>query len=212
MAVLSHDLRRRGDEIVARYPQPRSALLPLLYLVQAEQGHVSREGMQEVAEILGLRTAEVEAVATFYTMFKKHPTGRWLVSVCTNVSCALAGARDLYDRALRELGDGAREVTDDGAFTLEEVECLGACDLAPVVQVNYCNYARVTEERLLELLERLRAGEVPDPDGGPKPVAHTEAARILAGLGGSGGVARPEPQSPSTDGERTPRTDGDERG
>jgi NADH-quinone oxidoreductase subunit E len=181
--VLSEDLRRRADEIVARYPQQRSALLPLLYLVQAEQGHVTREGMQEVAEILGLTTAEVEAVATFYTMFKKHPAGRWLVSVCTNVSCALAGARRLYDRALEELGDGAREVTDDGTFTLEEVECLGACDQAPVVQVNYCNYARVTEERLLDLLGKLRAGEVPDPDGGPRPVEHAQAARILAGLG-----------------------------
>jgi NADH-quinone oxidoreductase subunit E len=181
--VLSDELRSKADEIVARYPQGRSALLPLLYLVQAEQGQVTREGMQEIAEILGLTTAEVEAVATFYTMFKKHSTGRWLVSICTNVSCALTGARGLYDRALEELGDGAREVTEDGTFTLEEVECLGACDQAPVVQVNYCNYARVTEDGLLELIGKLREGEVPDPDGGPKPVDHPGTARILAGLG-----------------------------
>jgi NADH-quinone oxidoreductase subunit E len=183
MAVLSEDLRRRADELVGRYPTSRSALLPLLYLVQAEEGYVTREGMQEVAEILGLTTAEVEAVATFYTMFKKTPTGRWLVSVCTNVSCALAGARELYERGRTELGEDSSVVTEDGEFTLEEVECLAACDQAPVVQVNYCNYYRVTEDRLLELLERLRAGEPLEPDAGPPPVDHAGTARILAGLG-----------------------------
>lgn len=183
MAVLSEELRRRADEIVARYPQRRSALLPLLYLFQAEQGHLTREGMQEAAELLGLTTAEVEAVATYYTMFKKHPAGRWVVSVCTNVSCALAGARDLYERSLQELGEEAREVTDDGLFTVEEVECLGACDAAPVLQVNYCNYDRITEERLLEMLDRLRRDDVPAPDRGPKPVPHDRTARLLAGIG-----------------------------
>jgi len=183
MAVLSEDLRRHADELVARYPTSRSALLPLLYLVQAEQGHITREGMREVADILGLTTAEVEAVATFYTMFKKTPTGRWLVSVCTNVSCALTGARELYQQARAELGQESAVVTEDGEVTLEEVECLAACDQAPVVQVNYCNYYRVTEERLRELLERLRAGEPLEPDAGPPPVDHAATAAILAGLG-----------------------------
>ena len=91
MAVLSEQQRRAADDIVAHYPDSRSALLQLLYLVQAEEGYVTREGMQEVAEILGITTAEVEAVATYYTMFKKTPTGRWVISVCTNLSCALAG-------------------------------------------------------------------------------------------------------------------------
>jgi NADH-quinone oxidoreductase subunit E len=183
MSVLSEDLRRHADELVAKYPNSRSALLPLLYLVQAEQGHVTREGMREVADILGLTTAEVEAVATFYTMFKKTPTGRWLVSVCTNVSCALIGARELYEQAQAELGGDSAVVTEDGEVTLEEVECLAACDQAPVVQVNYCNYYRVTEVRLRELLEGLRAGRPPDPDAGPPPVDHAATARILAGLG-----------------------------
>lgn len=183
MGVLSEELMARADELVARYPLRRSALLPLLYLVQAEQGHVSREGMQEVAEILDLTTAEVEAVATFYTMFKKAPAGRWLVSVCTNVSCALAGGRELYDRAVEELGEGAREVTPDGLFTVEEVECLGACDQAPVVQVNYCSYARVDPERLRVLIAGLREGDVPAPVTGPKPAEHAATSRILAGLG-----------------------------
>lgn len=183
MPVLSGDLRARADELIARYPEPRSALLPLLYLVQAAEGHVTREGMAEVAALLGLTTAEVEAVATFYTMFKRRPTGRWLVSVCTNVSCALAGAREVYGRALAAAGPGAEEVTADGLLTVEEVECLGACDAAPVVQVNYCNYDRVDAEGVADLIERLRRGEAPTPSRGPAPVPHDETARILAGLG-----------------------------
>jgi NADH-quinone oxidoreductase subunit E len=183
MAVLSEELRGKAGEIIDRYPSRRSALLPLLYLVQAEQGHVTREGMQEVAGILGLTTAEVEAVATFYTMFKKAPTGKWLISVCTNVSCALAGARDVHDTARAELGPESGVVTEDGEFSLEETECLGACDQAPVVQVNYCSYARVTDDRMKELIEQLRQGTVPPPDAGPKPVEHGETAKILGGLG-----------------------------
>lgn len=183
MAVLSKELRVKADALVAGYPHPRSALLPLLYLVQAEEGHVTREGMREVAEILGLTTAEVEAVATFYTMLKKAPTGKWLVSVCTNVSCALLGGRELYEKARRLLRDRARDDGSDGLFTLEEVECLGACDAAPVVQVNYCNYAQVSEEALVEMIEQLRTGQIPAPSHGPKPVDHAATARILSGLG-----------------------------
>jgi NADH-quinone oxidoreductase subunit E len=183
VTVLSEELRRKAEELVAKYPTKRSALLPLLYLVQAEENRVTREGMRECAEILGLTTAEVEAVATFYTMFKKQPTGRWLLSVCTNVSCAVRGAREVYDRARKVLGEGATVVTEDGAITLEEVECLGACDAAPVVQVNYCNYDRVSPEGILELVEKLRADQAPEPSRGPKPLPHDGTARVLAGLG-----------------------------
>lgn len=183
MAVLPGDLRGRAEELLARYPDRRSALLPILYLVQSVEGHLTREGLQEAAELVGLTTAEVEAVATFYTMFKKHPTGRWVLSVCTNVSCAVLGGRRIYERAREVLGERAAEVTEGGAFTLEEVECLGACDAAPVVQVNYCNYDRITEEGVVDIIERLRAGEVPRPSRGPAPVPHDETARILAGMG-----------------------------
>lgn len=183
MPVLSDELRVRADELVKRYPHPRSALLPLLYLVQSQEGHVTREGMRECAEILGLTTAEVEGVATFYTMFKRGPTGKWLVSVCTNVSCALLGARDVHAAARAAIGESADIVTDDGLFTLEEVECLGACDAAPVVQVNYCSYDRVTRERMAEIVEALRAGDPPRPDHGPKPLDHAATSRMLAGLG-----------------------------
>ncbi len=186
MTVFTDEVRRQAEGIIARYPERRSALLPLLYLVQAEQGHVTREGMQEVGELLGLTTAEVEAVATYYTMFKKSETGKWLISVCTNVSCALVGAKRVYERALEELGEGATTVTPDGQFTLEEVECLAACDAAPVIQVNYCNYDRVSVERMGELVESLREDQVPDPARGPKPEPHDRTARILSGIGGEG--------------------------
>jgi NADH-quinone oxidoreductase subunit E len=185
--ALSDEVRVEAEKLIARYPQKRSALLPLLYLVQAEQGYVTREGMQEVGVLLGLTTAEVEAVATYYTMFKKAPTGKWLISVCTNVSCALAGAKKIYERAVEELGEGARTATPDGQFTVEEVECLAACDAAPVIQVNYCNYDRVSEQGLLEMIERLRSDDVPDASRGPKPEPHDRTARLLTGLGAAGG-------------------------
>jgi NADH-quinone oxidoreductase subunit E len=181
--ALSEETLGLAQKLIDRYPHKRSALLPLLYLVQAEQGHVTREGMQEVGGLLGLTTAEVEAVATYYTMFKKAPTGRWLISVCTNVSCALAGAKKVYERAIQEAGEGATTATGDGAFTVEEVECLAACDAAPVVQVNYCNYDRVSEERMAEMLGKLRNDEVPEPARGPKPEPHDRTAKLLSGAG-----------------------------
>ncbi len=176
MAILEGRLREQADAIVARYPESRSALLPLLYLAQSAEGHLSREGMREVGELLGLTTAEVEAVATFYTMYKREPTGRWVVSVCTNVSCALLGAREVHEAA-RRAAEGDEEVE------VEEVECLGACDAAPVVQVNYCSYDRLSQEGVAELIEALRAGEPPAPARGPRPAPHDETSRILAGLG-----------------------------
>lgn len=181
--VLTRELRVEAEAIKARYPDARSAMLPLLYLVQSVEGHVSREGMREVGELLGLSTAEVEAVATFYTMLFRHPTGKWVIVVCTNVSCALLGARRLYERALEVLGPKAEGVTDDGLFTLHEEECLGACDQAPLVQVNYFNYARMDEGRLTELIDRLRAGEVPPSTQGPVPPDFRATCRLLAGLG-----------------------------
>ena len=196
--ALSPDARREAERIVSRYPVSRSALLPLLYLVQAEEGYVTREGMREVGELLGLTTAEVEAVATFYTMFKKAPTGKWLVSVCTNVSCALAGGRELYEHALETLGEGAAARTEDGAFTVEEVECLGACDAAPVVQVNYASYDRVDTEQLDDMLRRLRDDDVPAPSKGPAPLPHDDTSRVLAGMGRPGrDVAVPRTEEPS---------------
>jgi NADH-quinone oxidoreductase subunit E len=186
VTVLSPDLRARAEEIKARYPDPRSAMLPLLYLVQSVEGHVSREGLQEVAEILGVTTAEVEAVATFYTMIRLQPTGKWLLSVCTNLSCALVGAKAVYERAEEVLGPAAHAgATDDGLFSLHEEECLGACDQAPVVQINFVNYDRVHEDGVVRLIEALRKDEVPASHDGVEPVDFKATCRILAGLGSS---------------------------
>jgi len=190
MAVLTPDLREVAERIVARYPEgrERSALLPLLYLVQSVEGRLTREGLREVAGLLGLTTAEAEAVASFYTMVRLRPTGKYVVSVCTNLACALRGARRLYDRAHEALGPGCEEVTPDGTFTLHEEECLGACDAAPVVQVNFANYDRVSEEQLLGLLDALRRGEPPEPSRGPFPGDFEATSRTLAGLGAPGSL------------------------
>src|SRR5438093_13265731 len=185
--VLSEEAREMAERIVARYPTRRSALIPLLYLVQSQAGWVPRQGMREVADILGLTTAEVEAVATFYTMLKLHPCGRYVISICTNPSCALLGGRRLYERASELLGDRAEQISEDGLFTLEEEECLAACDQAPVAALNYYFYDRVTEERLEEMIGQVRAGEVPPASRGGVPGDLREASRILGGLGAADG-------------------------
>jgi NADH-quinone oxidoreductase subunit E len=182
MPLLSDDLRTKAEDLKGRYPDQRSAMLPLLYLVQSVEGYVSREGMREIAEILGLTTADVEAVATFYTMIRKRPTGTYLIGVCTNVSCALLGGKALYERCRELLGPNCETVTEDGLFTLHEEECLGACEQAPVVQVNFLNYARMNEERLRALVEALRAGSPPASTQGPVPPDWRSTCRSLAGL------------------------------
>jgi NADH-quinone oxidoreductase subunit E len=183
MPVLSEDLLAQAERIKARYPDPRSAMMPLLYLVQSVEGHVSREAMREVAELLGLTTADVEAVATFYTMIRNRPTGRYVLAVCTNVSCALSGAKLLYERCRELLGPNCEAVSEDGMFTLHEEECLGACEQAPVVQVNFLNYARMDEERVRRLIDQLRASSPPPSTSGMVPPDWRETSRILSGLG-----------------------------
>jgi NADH-quinone oxidoreductase subunit E len=170
--------------------------MPLLYLVQSVEGQVTREGLREVADLLGTTTAEVEAVATFYTMLRLRRTGTHVVSVCTNLSCTLRGARDVYDRALEELGLRDEETTEDGIFTLHEEECLGACDAAPVVTVNFANFDRVTPDGIVALLSTLREGGTPAPVRGDFPGDFRAASRILAGLGGGPATAPAMAESP----------------
>ena len=189
--VLSEEGQALAKRIVGKYPTSRSAMLPLLYLVQSEAGWVPRQGMREVAEILGLSTADVEAVATFYTMLKLHPSGRYVISVCTNPSCTLRGARKTYLRARELLGKGAERMTPDGMFTLEEEECLAACDKAPVVAVNYVFYDQVDEGAVEQIIEGIREGRVPEaPRGAGVPGDLREVSRTLAGLG-----AMPSPKA-----------------
>jgi len=174
--------RARAREIIARYPQARSALLPMLHLVQAEEGYVTVEGVAMCAEELGLSKAEVGAVATFYTMYKRRPTGQHLVSVCTNTLCGLLGGDEIYAALSDELGVGHDETTEDGTITLEHAECLAACDYGPVVTVNYEFFDKQTVSSATELVARLRAGERPTPSRGGELTSFRDAELELAGF------------------------------
>ena len=188
MPVFAPEHLSLAETIKARYPagRERSAILPLLYLAQSVEGQVSREGLREVAGLLGITTAEVEAVASFYSMIRLRPTGTHVVNVCTNLSCALRGANEVYEAAHEASGvPHGGEISQDGMFTVHEEECLGACDAAPVVQIDFANHDRVTPERMGELVEALRRGEVPAPARGEAPKDFRDASRILAGAEGA---------------------------
>ena len=179
---LSEATREQARAIVARYPKARSALLPMLHLVQSEEGYVSNEGVGLCAEILGLTKAEVGAVATFYTMFKRRPCGEFLVSVCTNLSCQLRGGEEIFDYLSAKLGLGHDETEAEGRFTLEHAECLAACDFAPVVTVNYEFYDNQTVASADALVDALARGERPAPTRGDSVKTFTEIERELAGM------------------------------
>ncbi|WP_138735875.1 NADH-quinone oxidoreductase subunit NuoE [Modestobacter excelsi] len=169
-------------EIMARYPQARSALLPMLHLVQSVQGYVSPEGVGFCARLLGLTKAEVGAVATFYTMYKRHPTGRHLVSVCTNTLCAVLGGQRIYDAVSADLGVGHDQTAADGSITLEHAECLAACDYAPVVTVDYEFYDQQDVDSAMALVAALRRGEKPLPTRGAPLTDFRGISRQLAGF------------------------------
>ncbi len=146
---LTESTLARVEELIARYPERRSALLPLLFLVQAEDGYVSPAGVAQVAGLLGLTRAEVAGVTTFYNMFRRRPVGKYLVSVCRTLSCQLRGSREISQALCERLGTPLGGSDESGMVTVEEVECLAACDGAPVVQVNTENYERLTKEQAL---------------------------------------------------------------
>src|SRR4051794_24739327 len=149
-------------EIVARYPRSRSALIPLLHLAQEQDGWVSPEAMEHIAELLDLTPAEVLGTCSFYGMFKREPVGRYLVSVCTNISCLLNGGFELLEHCEQRLGVNAGATTPDGTFTLEEAECLAACTEAPCLQVNYRYFPNMTGDDVDRLVDDLRAGRRDD--------------------------------------------------
>jgi NADH-quinone oxidoreductase subunit E len=159
VAVLNDEQRREADAIVAKYPNKRSALLPLMFLVQSVEGHVTDEGMREVADILGLTPAQVLSSTSFYTMLKRNPQGQYLISVCRNIACTHLGGRKLVGAFEERLGIPAGGTTEDGKFSLEAAECLGTCDGAPVIQINYEDFYRVTPENAVELVDKLERGE-----------------------------------------------------
>ncbi|GAB3067958.1 NADH-quinone oxidoreductase subunit NuoE [Micromonospora schwarzwaldensis] len=206
MNVFTEETRLRAREIIARYPadRSRSALLPLLHLVQSEEGYVSPAGVEFCAEVLGLNKAQVGAVATFYTMYKRKPTGDYLVSVCTNTMCDVLGGQAVYDALAEHLGVGHEETTADGKITLEHAECLAACDYGPVMTVNYDFFDNVEPQGALGVVQELQAGGRPMPTRGARLCTLKEMAVQLAGFADErdGAVADGGPGEPSLRGLR----------
>ncbi|MDO5697761.1 MAG: NADH-quinone oxidoreductase subunit NuoE [Dermatophilus congolensis] len=176
-------LRADAEQVVARYPQKRSALLPLLHLIQSVDGYVSPRGITFCAEMTELTEAEVSAVATFYSQYKRHPNGDYTIGVCTNTLCAIMGGDTIFDRLSEHLGIGHDETTGDGKITLERVECNAACDYAPVVMANWEFMDNQTPESTIEFVDKLRAGEdVASTRGADKVCTFKEVSRVLAGF------------------------------
>jgi NADH-quinone oxidoreductase subunit E len=151
-----------AKEIIARFPRPKSAVIPLLHLAQEQHGYVTNEAMEHVAELVGTTPADVYGTASFYEMFKFEPVGRYCINVCTNISCQLLGAWDLLEHAEQVLGIKAGSTTSDGLITLEDVECIAACTEAPALQVNYRYRYLVTPADFDRLVDDLRAGRLAD--------------------------------------------------
>ncbi len=175
-----------AQALIARYPQPRSALLPLLHLVQSEEGYVTPDGLQFCAEMLGLSTAEVSAVSTFYTMYKSRPVGDYHVGVCTNTLCAVMGGDEIFATLKAHLAVGNDERTADGqgerSLTLEHIECNAACDFAPVMTVNWEFFDNMTPTTAVRLVDELLAGHEVTATRGPAVCSFKQTERILAGF------------------------------
>jgi NADH-quinone oxidoreductase subunit E len=181
---LTDETRELARELIARYPKPRSALLPMLHLVQSEEGYVTPEGIGMCADLLGLTKAEVAAVSTFYTMYKRKPVGEYHVGVCTNTLCAVMGGDAIFGALKEHTGITSQNgVTDDGKVSLEHIECNAACDFAPVVMVNWEFFDNQTPESARALVDDLRAGKPVAPTRGASSVCTwKEAEKVLAGF------------------------------
>jgi NADH-quinone oxidoreductase subunit E len=180
--LIDDGVRAELAQIAARYPQARSALLPMLHLVQSVEGRVTPAGIEACADLLGLSTADVSGVATFYTMYKRKPVGKYHVGVCTTALCAVLGGDEVYSRLQDHLGVGNDETTEDGMITLEHLECNAACDMAPVMMVNWEFFDGTTPQRACEVVDALRAGEEVLPTRGARVVSWQQAERVLAGF------------------------------
>ena len=156
MSVFSPQLSARFDALVLRYPVKRSALIPMLLYAQDEIGYVSEAVIDEIAQRLGLTALDVKSVASYYSMLRFKPAGKYNIQVCTNICCMLRGAYDLLDRFKEELLIGHKGVTPDGIFSLEEVECIGACSWGPAIQVNYDFHDELTPESVPAILDSYR--------------------------------------------------------
>jgi NADH-quinone oxidoreductase subunit E len=159
--MISEPLSGKFDQIVAHYPLKRSAMVPLLLFAQDEIGYVSDEVIEEVARRVAVQPIEVVEVISYYSMLHRQPIGKYNLQICTNISCMLRGAEELFEYCSKRLGIGHKQTTRDGRFSLEEVECLGACCGAPAMQVNYAYYENLTPEKIDALLDKLRKNGEP---------------------------------------------------
>lgn len=185
------------DSIINRYPRKRSAIMPLLHFAQARDGYVTNESIETIAEKLDLETAEVIAVVSFYTQYKREPVGEYHVGVCINTLCAVMGGDAIYEGLKEHLGIENNCVTKDGKVSLERIECNAACDYAPVVMANWEFYDNQTVQSAKDLVDAIRSGNPPAPTRGPdKLPTWRENSAVLAGIsdGRAGeGVSAGEP-------------------
>ena len=171
------------DSIIKRYPRSRSAIMPLLHFVQSKVGFVNGDGIELIAKLLTLETAEVSAVATFYTQYKRKPVGEYHVGVCTNTLCAVMGGDAIFAGLKEHLGVENDGITADGKVSLEHIECNAACDYAPVVMANWEFYDNQTVESAKDLVDSMRSGNPTPPTRGPNSlVTWKEASAVLAGI------------------------------
>jgi NADH-quinone oxidoreductase subunit E len=184
--ALTEQTRAEMMDLAARYPQARSALLPMLHLVQSEEGYVTEAGIIMCAEVLGLTTAEVKAVATFYTMFKDEPVGEYHVGVCINPGCGILGGDAIWEALSDDLGVGHDEVTQDGKVSLERIECQAACTHAPVMTANWEFMDNMTVDSARQLVEDLRAGREVKSTRGPVIRDFKATERTLSGVDDDG--------------------------
>jgi len=177
-----------ANEIISRYPRPKSAIIPLLHLAQEQQGWVGDDAMRQIAELTGTTPAEVKGTGSFYEMFKFHPVGRYMVNVCTNISCQILGGDELLAHAEEALGVKAGGTSADGMFTLEDVECVAACTEAPCLQINYRYKLRVDADDFDQMIDDIRNGRADDiPEHGTLALVRQS---IPAGAGA--GIKAPE--------------------
>ena len=171
------------DSIIARYPRSRSAVMPLLHYVQALDGYVTPRGIEKIAELLDISTAEVTAVSSFYTQYRTEPAGEYHVGVCINTLCAVMGGDEIYKSLEDHLGIKNHETPADGRVSIERIECNAACDYAPVVMVNWEFYDNQTPQSVKDLVDSARAGKPTPPTRGPKTLrTWKQNSEVLAGL------------------------------
>lgn len=182
-----------AKEIIARYPRPKSALIPLLHLSQEQNGYITNEAMAHLAELVGVTSAEVYGTASFYEMFKFEPVGKYVINICGTLSCALMGSEELLHRAEHKLGVKAGGTTADGLITLEHAECQAACTEAPCLQVNYRYRFRVTPADVDALIDDLRAGKLSD-----EIPAHGTLAKVRQHIPADRGVGAVAPEAATT--------------